>query len=96
MEFMASEQLKKKYLEQILELVKSDRPDAQTPNGFKAEQWHAVCSGQIEVLVQNVLDLVDITIKEEQDAIAKAAKKKPGNYMGATDDYKVVNGDFIQ
>lgn len=95
MEFMASEQLKKKYLEQILELVKSDRPDAQTPNGFKAEQWHAVCSGQIEVLVQNVLDLVDITIQEEQEAIAKAAQKKPGNYKGMAVDDRVVNGEYV-
>jgi hypothetical protein len=95
MQFMASEQLKKKYLNQILELVRSDRPDAQTPNGFKADQWHAVCSGQVEVLVQNVLDLVEITIQEEQEAMAKEATKKPGNYMGATDDYKVVNGEYV-
>lgn len=89
----------KKNLGQMLELVKSDMPDVQTPEGFKPEQWHAVCNGKVETLINTTLDLVDVLIREKQDAVQAAPiddyePPKRGRYKGRIDDM-VENGDYV-
>ena len=89
----------KKNLGQMLELVKSDMPDVQTPEGFKPEQWHAVCNGKVETLINTTLDLVDVLIREKQDAVQAVpvedyAPPKRGRYKGRIDDM-VENGDYV-
>ena len=97
MQYIVIEQLKKKYLLQIMDLLQTDKKDAEVPDGMRPEQWHAVCSGKIEVLVESLLDLVEESIKEEQEAIAAAAAKpaKRGNYKGLTVDGMVENGEYV-
>ena len=91
------EQFTKKNLTQMLDLVKSDMPDVQTPDGYKPDQWHAVCNGKLETLIITTLDLVDVLIREKQDAeqaiqMDEPEPPKKGRNRGFTDGY-VKNGD---
>lgn len=91
------EQFTKKNLMQMLDLVKSDMPDVQTPDGYKPDQWHAVCNGKLETLIITTLDLVDVLIREKQDAVQAVQMDEPeppkkGRNRGFTDGY-VKNGD---
>ena len=91
------EQFTKKNLTQMLDLVKSDMPDVQTPDGYKPDQWHAVCNGKLETLIITTLDLVDVLIREKQDAVQavqmeESEPPKKGRNRGFTDGY-VKNGD---
>lgn len=90
-------ELAHKNLIQSLDLVKSDRPDSQTPEGFKPEQWHSVCNGQLEILITNTIDLVSIMIRKMEDAEQTVQMDEPeppkkGRNRGFTDGY-VKNGD---
>ena len=92
-------ELAQKNLIQSLDLVKSDRPDSQTPEGFKPEQWHSVCNGQLEILITNTIDLVAIMIRKMKDAMQTAPiddyePPKRGHYKGRIDDM-VENGDYV-
>lgn len=92
-------ELAQKNLIQSLDLVKSDRPDSQTPEGFKPEQWHSVCNGQLEILITNTIDLVAIMIRKMEDAMQAAPiddyePPKRGRYKGRIDDM-VENGDYV-
>lgn len=91
------EQFTRKNLTQMLDLVKSDMPDVQTPDGYKPDQWHAVCNGKLETLICSTLDLVDVLIREKQDRMQAAPMEEPeppkkGHNKGFTDGY-VRNGD---
>lgn len=93
------EQFTKKNLTQMLDLVKSDMPDVQTPDGYKPDQWHAVCNGKLETLIITTLDLVDVLIREKQNAVQAAPiddyePPKRGRYKGRIDDM-VENGDYV-
>ena len=92
-------ELAQKNLIQSLDLVKSDRPDSQTPEGFKPEQWHSVCNGQLEILITNTIDLVSIMIRKMEDAVQAEPMEdhnppKRGRYRGMVDGV-VRNGDYI-
>ena len=93
------EQFTRKNLTQMLDLVKSDMPDVQTPDGYKPDQWHAVCNGKLETLICTTLDLVDVLIQEKQNAMQTAPiddyePPKRGRYRGMVDGV-VRNGDYI-
>lgn len=91
------EQFTKKNLTQMLDLVKSDMPDVQTPDGYKPDQWHAVCNGKLETLIITTLDLVDVLIQEKENLMQAVQMDEPeppkkGRNRGFTDGY-VKNGD---
>ena len=91
------EQFTKKNLTQMLDLVKSDMPDVQTPDGYKPDQWHAVCNGKLETLIITTLDLVDVLIQEKENLMQAVQMEEPeppkkGRNRGFTDGY-VKNGD---
>ena len=93
------EQFTKKNLIQMLDLVKSDMPDVQTPDGYKPDQWHAVCNGKLETLIITTLDLVDVLIQEKENLMQAVpvedyAPPKRGRYKGRIDDM-VENGDYV-
>lgn len=96
MKVLTEEHLKKKYLEEALITLRSDRSRA-VEEGFKEREWPPACSAKVETLICMALDLVDIGIEEmaEEEAAKANAPKKTGNYKGMAVDEMVVNGEYV-
>ena len=96
MRILTEERLKKKYLEEALELTRSDRSMAASAN-FNPEEWRVACSAKIETLLEAVLDIVNISIEEEEEAEEERAKnpQPKGQYKGLAVDGTVINGDYV-
>lgn len=98
MKVITEEKLKKKYLERALDLIKSNRSMSAPQENLRPEDWALFCQGEVQVLIETVLDLVDTGIAEmEEEAQMRASMppKKPGKYMGTAVDETVVNGEYV-
>lgn len=103
MRVITEERLKKRYLERALDLIKSNRSMAAPQENLKPEEWALFCQGEVQVLIETALDLVETSIEEiEEDEKIRAAKKeelkaeaKMGNYKGMAVDETVVNGEYV-
>ena len=91
---LTEERLKKKYLEDALATLRSDRSMA-AEKGFKEMEWPPACSREVEKILEIVIDMMDIAIKEQEEAeqMKARAPKKAGKYMGVAD--AVENGDYV-
>lgn len=98
---VVTEQLKRKYLDKALKMIRGNRSDA-AQMGFKSDSWPEVASAKAEELIEAALDLVNADI-DEMEAIRQERgvvyqeepAKKRGRYMGVADDYEIENGDYV-
>ena len=96
---LKNETRKKAGIEKALKYIRSDRSEALN-EGFSNSDWQAVKSGKVEEILIAVLERIEDDIEEYQAAEnepeqePEPIRRRPGRYMGSTDDRIVRNGDF--